>query len=71
MITSEIELFLVACPAKVIGITGTVGKSTTASMLAAIMKESGKTTWLGGNIGHSSARRVAADKSVTMSWFLN
>ncbi len=53
MITSEIELFLDACPAQVIGITGTVGKSTTASMLAAIMKESGKTTWLGGNIGHS------------------
>ena len=33
-VTSETELFLNACPATVIGVTGTVGKSTTATMLA-------------------------------------
>src|SRR3954471_16449222 len=37
-ITSEIELFLDAGPARVIGVTGTVGKSTTASMLAESLK---------------------------------
>lgn len=52
-ITSETELFLDACPAKVIGVTGTVGKSTTAAMLAAILKAAGRTAWLGGNIGTS------------------
>jgi UDP-N-acetylmuramoylalanine--D-glutamate ligase len=52
-ISSEIELFLDACPAMVIGVTGTVGKSTTAAMLAAILQTAGSRTWLGGNIGHS------------------
>jgi UDP-N-acetylmuramoylalanine--D-glutamate ligase len=52
-ITSEIELFLDACPVRVIGVTGTVGKSTTASMLAAILKIDRRRVWLGGNIGHS------------------
>jgi UDP-N-acetylmuramoylalanine--D-glutamate ligase len=52
-ITSEIELFLNNCPARVIGITGTVGKTTTAAMLAAILQHAGRECWLGGNIGHS------------------
>ena len=52
-ISSEIELFLDACPATVIGVTGTVGKSTTVAMLAAILQAAGRRTWLGGNIGHS------------------
>ena len=33
-ITSEIELFLSACPARVAGVTGSNGKSSTATMLA-------------------------------------
>jgi UDP-N-acetylmuramoylalanine--D-glutamate ligase len=52
-ITSETELFLAACPATVVGVTGTVGKSTTATMLAAMIATSGRRAWLGGNIGHS------------------
>ncbi len=52
-ITSEIELFLERCPAPVIGVTGSNGKSTTAAMIAAIFTASGRPTWLGGNIGHS------------------
>ncbi|HEY2881287.1 MAG TPA: UDP-N-acetylmuramoyl-L-alanine--D-glutamate ligase [Pirellulales bacterium] len=52
-ITSEIELFLEDCPANVIGVTGTVGKSTTAAMLAGILQAACHRTWLGGNIGHS------------------
>ena len=52
-ITSEMELFLEACPAQVIGVTGSNGKSTTSAMIAAILKAHGRTTWLGGNIGVS------------------
>ncbi|MBI3839204.1 MAG: UDP-N-acetylmuramoyl-L-alanine--D-glutamate ligase [Planctomycetia bacterium] len=52
-LTSEIELFLDRCPGKVIGITGSNGKSTTSSMLAEILKAAGRRTWLGGNIGRS------------------
>ena len=52
-ITSETELFLNACRARVIGVTGTVGKSTTAAMLDAVLHASGRRAWLGGNIGHS------------------
>lgn len=53
VVTSEIELLLRACPARVIGVTGSNGKSTTASMLAAILAAAGWRTWLGGNIGGS------------------
>ncbi|HEX3727562.1 MAG TPA: Mur ligase family protein, partial [Pirellulales bacterium] len=52
-LVSETELFLAACPAKVIGVTGSNGKSTTASMLFAMMQTAGRTSWLGGNIGSS------------------
>ncbi len=52
-ISSEIELFLEACPAPIVGVTGSNGKSTTAAMTAAIFRADGRQTWLGGNIGHS------------------
>jgi UDP-N-acetylmuramoylalanine--D-glutamate ligase len=50
---SEIELFLRACPATVIGVTGSAGKSTTAAMTAALCTAAGRRTWLGGNFGGS------------------
>jgi UDP-N-acetylmuramoylalanine--D-glutamate ligase len=50
---TEIGLFLRACPAPVIGVTGSNGKSTTAAMTAAILKAAGVRAWLGGNIGGS------------------
>lgn len=39
------------CPAKVIGVTGSDGKTTTTSLINAILKHAGYKTWLGGNIG--------------------
>ena len=57
--TTEINIFLRHCPAKIIGITGTVGKSTTTAMthltLTAALKNmaSRQACWLGGNIGRS------------------
>jgi UDP-N-acetylmuramoylalanine--D-glutamate ligase len=52
-LTSEAELFLRACPAQVIGVTGSNGKSTSCTMLAQVLQAAGRHTWLGGNIGHS------------------
>lgn len=51
ILTSEIEMVLKLCPGTVIGITGTEGKTTTSSIIYAIIKKSGKQCFLGGNIG--------------------
>jgi len=50
--TSEINLFLQRCPASVVGVTGSVGKSTTAAMIGAIL-QTRCSTYVGGNIGGS------------------
>jgi len=52
-LSSEIELFIGACPAQIIAVTGSNGKSTTAAMIAAVLKAEGRNAWLGGNIGGS------------------
>ncbi|MGD9127329.1 MAG: UDP-N-acetylmuramoyl-L-alanine--D-glutamate ligase [Planctomycetia bacterium] len=59
-ITTEIGLFLDACPAAVVGVTGSNGKSTTAAMLASILRADGKKTWLGGNLGGSLLGELAS-----------
>ena len=51
IITSEIEMLIKLCPGTVIGITGSDGKTTTTSLIYAILKEKGYECFLGGNIG--------------------
>lgn len=51
LLTSEMELFLTYCPCRVFGITGSDGKTTTSTLTAKLLEASGKTVFLGGNIG--------------------
>lgn len=50
-ITSEIKVFFDLCPCPIIGITGTKGKGTTATMVYNMLKNAGQDVYLGGNIG--------------------
>ena len=52
-ITSEICLFVECCPAPIIGITGSSGKTTTTSLLGEMLRRKDKRTRIGGNIGGS------------------
>ncbi len=63
ILTSEIELFLENCPAPTIGVTGSNGKSTTAAMIASILKADGRSVCLGGNLGGSLLDDLKAMKS--------
>jgi len=50
-IVSEVELFLRLTRARLVRVTGTKGKTTTASLLAAMLAEGDVSSVLGGNIG--------------------
>jgi len=51
-LVSEADLFLRLCPAPTVGVTGTKGKTTTASLTAALLAaDPGHPAVLGGNIG--------------------
>ena len=50
-VRSEIDLVLERCRCRVIGITGTNGKTTTTALVAAILEQGSDRVLLGGNIG--------------------
>ena len=51
IITTEIEMLMKMCPCKMIGATGSDGKTTTTSLINSILQKAGYKTFLGGNIG--------------------
>jgi len=66
--TTEINLFLHRCRARVVGVTGTVGKSTTTAMIGEVLARR-FVTHVGGNIGRSllgDLPRIAPDHVVVL-----
>ncbi|MBQ4155454.1 MAG: UDP-N-acetylmuramoyl-L-alanine--D-glutamate ligase [Clostridia bacterium] len=51
VVTSEMEVFFDICPAKIIALTGTDGKTTTTTIVTEILEKTGKRIYKGGNIG--------------------
>lgn len=50
-ITTEVTEVLKLCPCKVIGVTGSDGKTTTTTLIDLVLRHNGYKTFLGGNIG--------------------
>ena len=57
-VLGEVDLFLRLCPAVTVGVTGTKGKTTTASLVAAVLGEGAAPVVLGGNIGVPLVERL-------------
>jgi UDP-N-acetylmuramoylalanine--D-glutamate ligase len=56
---TETNLFFKLCKARrIIGITGSNGKTTTCALVYEILKRTNKNVWLGGNIGSSLIEKV-------------
>jgi len=51
IVTTEVEMLMKMCPCKIIGVTGSDGKTTTTSLIYEILKKGGYKCHLGGNIG--------------------
>lgn len=51
IVTSEMEVFFSFCPAKIIAVTGSNGKTTTTTIIAKMLEAEGEKVFLGGNIG--------------------
>lgn len=75
-IEMEMSLFFRACPAPIVGITGTKGKTTTATLCAGILRQWRPDTVLAGNMGKSALdtlERITPETPVVLelsSWQL-
>ena len=60
-VTNDAQLFLERCPAPVIGITGSAGKTTTTTLVGQMCLADGRVTHIGGNIGDVLLDKLATD----------
>jgi UDP-N-acetylmuramoylalanine--D-glutamate ligase len=58
--SSLVELFFELCPAPILGITGSAGKSTTTSLLGEMFARANRDTFVGGNIGRPLLGKLEA-----------
>ena len=59
-VSSEMDLFFRYCPAPIVGITGTNGKTTTTALTAQILGRGRRPVLVGGNIGETVLDRLPA-----------
>lgn len=67
--TNDAQLFMERCPAPIIGITGSAGKTTTTKLVGNILEKAGYKVWVGGNIGNpliDDLNEITADDMVVM-----
>ncbi|MBN2003228.1 MAG: UDP-N-acetylmuramoyl-L-alanine--D-glutamate ligase [Anaerolineae bacterium] len=68
-LSNDAQEFLRRCPAPVVGITGSAGKTTTTTLTGQILAADGFKTWVGGNIGNpliNEAAQMAPEHRVVM-----
>lgn len=57
------DLFFAVCPARIVGVTGSNGKTTTTTLLGEMVQAQGITTYVGGNIGRPLLNETAEMRS--------
>ncbi len=62
-VRSEVALVFERCQGRIVGITGTNGKTTTTSLCAAVIGRDGRRVHLGGNIGATMLDRLGDVRS--------
>jgi len=66
LISSQTALFFANCPATIVGVTGTKGKSTTASLIRDVLLAGGREAHLVGNIGQPSLALLSQARAKTI-----
>ncbi len=57
-VSSETDLFFRLCPAPIVGITGTNGKTTTTALTGDVLRQGSRPVIVGGNIGETVLDRL-------------
>ena len=71
IVTTEIEQLMKLAPCKIIGITGSDGKTTTTTLTAEVLKNAGFTVHIGGNIGiplFTKLNEIMPEDIILLEW---